>query len=131
MKKTILALTVLGGLFGLGATAQAQDWASDRFHAQLEQRAYQRQLLSREAHRYPMTHRQHEQLHNYLDYQARQDAMADRAYHQYQGGYSTPYSSQYAPRSSYSGWHAGYGPSTGGYTHGSYSSPHHTHYWSW
>jgi hypothetical protein len=55
--------------------------AQDRFHNHLEHREYDRQLRSREAHRYPMTPWQHQRLHDQLDHERYHDNLRDREFH--------------------------------------------------
>jgi hypothetical protein len=107
MKRILTTLAVLGGLFTLGATAQAQDWRGDHFHNELSHRASDREQYSREAHRYPMTPGQHAQLHDRLEHEEYHDQLADQAYHRGQAsnrGYP-----RYAPQPSYPG-HSYYTP---------------------
>jgi hypothetical protein len=93
MKKfTTKALAIslaAAGIFALNAGAATADDGhyhgryhhSDRFHDELEHRAYHRELAHREAHRYPMTRYEHARLHDALDHEAYHDHLADRAYH--------------------------------------------------
>ncbi len=99
-------------------------------HAALNQRAYDRARYHREAHRYPMTHHEHHQLHRDLNFEARQDhrehAYAHRSnayrrsYYGYPGDYDHAprrYSSYYAP----DGFYYGSGYSSWGYAPGGVS----------
>lgn len=58
------------------------------YHDNLRHRDFQRQLYSREAHRYPMTHRNHGRLHHALESAAFHDQLNHRAAHR--NGYFTP-----------------------------------------
>ena len=78
-----LGLVALAGLTLVPTSAQAQSWRHDQFHNQLRYNQYQRNLYSDYAHQFPMTHWEHQRLHNYLDQQAYQDAQAHRQYHRY------------------------------------------------
>jgi len=78
-------------------------------HNELDRRAFERELIHQDAHRYPLTHFQHNQLIRSLENDARRDAQLHRVYHRSTPSYLTP------------GCNTGYGSgiSIGNYGYGS------------
>ncbi len=115
MRSLVLRVAALGGLalFATAATAQSPYYYydHDRYHDELEHRAFHRSLEHQDAHRY-------DRLHDELDHQAFHDRLDHREYHRqdyYVPSYSygSPY---YAP-------YQCYGPSNYGRYGSSYYAP--------
>ena len=107
MKMTLLTrFIVVGALFSLGASANAQDWSHRGYHDQLEHRDYHRGLEHREAHRYPQTWRQHDRLHDALGHDAYHDRLEHRSYHRSRSGYAPipRYGQRYSAHRGGFGW---------------------------
>jgi hypothetical protein len=106
MKRFVLALAGAAGLLLAANGANADDWGGRRharYHNELDRREFDRYLIHRDAHRYPMTWRGHERLHDALDYDRYLDYREHRAYHR--GYYGRPlyyYGGRCYPRGGFS-----------------------------
>lgn len=125
-KIALAAVLVVGGGYFLSSDAQAQG-SHHRLHDGLEHNGFHRQLEHRDAHRYPMTRRQHGGLHDSLDHDRYHDQLNHRQYHRsYRapsysrhsyGGYPSYGGRQsYGSRSHYGGGGFGIGVSPYGFS---------------
>ncbi len=90
MKRFALTLTALAVLALFSVPASAADYYYRRVirhnnhvqhHDNLDHRAFHRDLQHRDAHRYPMTYRQHSGVHDQLGHEAFHDRSEHRSAH--------------------------------------------------